>query len=289
MPGLDAIVSFLLPYQWSPLITLCCGGPAVLYGLGMHRGARPGFARALAFFLGVGLVYFVTQTRFDYFSQYVFFIHRLQHLVLHHLAPLLLALSNPLMVLAAGTPAGIRKRLSGFWQSGPVQWSYAFVQNPVIAGLLFAGLIYFWLIPSIHFYAMLSRFWYDVMNWSMAVDGLLFWWLVLNPYPPGAAHHSVAYGRRCLLVALVAFPQIILGAYVALAHTDLYQIYETCGRPWPISSETDQTLGGLITWIPAAMMSVIGMVLVMAFWYRHERGEEKTAPAGFDRRSLEPL
>jgi putative membrane protein len=269
---LQDIAAFVTPYEWRPLITLACAGASGLYLRGLVLGARPGFARSLAFLLGIGLMYFVTQTRFDYFSQYVFFIHRGQHLVLHHVAAMLIALSNPLGVLARGTPAGLRERwLRPAWAGGPVQKTYAFIQHPVTAGLLFVGLIYLWLIPSLHFDAMLSRTWYGVMNWSMAVDGVLFWWLVFNPHPPGAAHRSLGYGRRCILLALVAFPQIVLGAYIALSEPGLYDIYEMCGRPFPIDPDMDQTLGGLLTWIPAAMMSAVGVVVVLMIWFWHER------------------
>ena len=287
IPGAGNILAFLAPYEWSPLITLACVLAAGLYLNGLARGERPGFWRQLAFFLGLGLIYFVTQTHFDYFSQFVFFIHRGQHLVLHHLAAMLIALSNPLSVLARGMPGPLRQAvLQPLWHSAPVQIGYRFLQYPPIAGFLFVGLIYFWLIPPIHFDAMLSRFWYDMMNWSMAVDGILFWWLILNPAPPGHGRISLGYGKRCILLALVAFPQIVLGAYIALFGDALYTIYELCGRPWPISAETDQTLGGLITWIPAAMMSALGTVIVLAFWSRHERGKDfplkaaSSAPVG---------
>ena len=273
MSALDNTLHFLLPYQWEPLITLTCGGLLLLYVGGLVRGAHPGPWRNIAFFLGLGLIYFVTQTRYDYFSQYVFFFHRGQHLVLHHLGAMLIALANPLPVLATGTPRGLRERvLAPAWNSGPIQLLYRFIQHPVIAGLLFVGLIYFWLIPAIHFDAMLSQSLYNVMNWSMAVDGVLFWWLILNPNPPATARgHAVGFGKRCLLLALVAFPQIILGAYITFAHTSLYSIYALCGRPWPIAAKTDQVIGGIITWIPSAMMSLVGVVIVMAKWRKSER------------------
>lgn len=266
-------IAFLAPYEWVPLITLACALPVLLWLRGLACGATPGFWRSLAFFLGIGLMYAVTQTRLDYFAQFVFFIHRGQHLVLHHLAAMLIVLANPLPVLAAGMPHKPRQLLGALWRSPPVSSLYRFLQYPPVAALLFVGLIYFWLIPSIHFTAMLSAFWYQVMNWSMAIDGILFWWLIFNPAPPGAPG-SLSHGKRCLLLVAVAFPQIFLGAYIALFGDGLYTIYELCGRPWPISVETDQTLGGLITWIPGAMMSGLGVVLVLAQWSRQERGSQ---------------
>lgn len=274
MPEFAELLSALMPYQWQPMVTLVCGATLLLYLSGLARGAAPGFWRNFAFFLGLGLMYGVTQTQFDYFSQYVFFIHRIQHLVLHHLAAMLLVLANPLPVLARGTPQPLRDRLfAPLWQSAPVQTGYAVLQQPAVAAFLFAGLVYFWLVPSIHFDAMLSGWLYSIMNWSMALDGLLFWWLVLNPHAPGTGRHCLGYGMRCILLAAVAFPQIFLGAYIFFYGTGIYEYYEVCGSPWPIDTDTDRMLGGLITWIPPAMMSVVGLLVVLSQMFRQEKRE----------------
>jgi putative membrane protein len=37
---------------------------------------------------------------------------------------------------------------------------------------------------------------------------------------------------------------------------------------------TDQQIGGLITWIPASMMSVAGVIILLAFRLRELRREE---------------
>jgi putative membrane protein len=66
-------------------------------------------------------------------------------------------------------------RAVGTWPAAAftlgTQHLYRFVQGPVVAPLLFVGLIYFWLSPSIHFAAMLSLDRYQAMNWSMVIDG----------------------------------------------------------------------------------------------------------------------
>ncbi|MDN3519099.1 cytochrome c oxidase assembly protein [Aquisalimonas lutea] len=274
MPEPSDIVHALTPYQWQPMVTLVCGLVFLLYLRGLGRGGGPGFWRNTAFFVGLGLMYGVSQTQFDYFSQYVFFIHRIQHLALHHVAAMLLVLANPLPVLAQGAPAWLRDNLiTPVWRSGPVRGAYGAVQQPVVAAFLFVGLIYLWLTPSIHFDAMLSGWLYSIMNWSMALDGLLFWWLVLNPYPPDPAQHRIGYGKRCIVVAVVAFPQIVLGAYIFFYGTGVYEYYEVCGSPWPIDTDTDRMLGGLITWIPSAMMSVLGLLIVLSQMFRQEKRE----------------
>ena len=258
--------NFFLPYEFSPAVLALCLGGLVVYLRGLYRApVRPGFGRIIAFITGTLLIYVVMQTRFDYWSQHMFFIHRLQHLVLHHLGPFLIALSGPASVLAAGTPGPLRRPLAAVWRRPSVQHCYRIIQQPVIAGLLFVGLIYFWLLPDIHFYAMLNRHLYALMNWSMAVDGLLFWWMIMHGWP-GVEHSHRPYAWRIVVLFLITVPQIIIGAYIALCGKSLYSIYAVCGRIWPISPLVDQQYGGLITWIPAAMMSLFGMLAVLYRW-----------------------
>ena len=270
-----AWLRFLAPYQFSSLVVVSTVAVLIAYLRGLRnareRGARISAGRQVAFFLGLALCYAVLHTRIDYYAQYVFFIHRLQHLVLHHAGPFLIALSVPWPVLALGLPDGLRDRLlQPLWRHPVVQGSYRFVQHPIVAPVLFVGLIYFWLIPEIHFDAMLSLPLYHVMNWSMLIDGLLFWWLMLNPRPGGPSA-VVSYGTRIQILFLIMLPQIFLGSHIALSDTALYDVYDVCGRAWPIDPATDQQLGGLFTWIPAAMMSVIGVLVVITYMLRHER------------------
>lgn len=252
-----SLLDYVMPWDFSPAILVACGLPALLYLRGLARGRRPGFWRALAFFLGILLMYAVTQTRYDYYSVHMFWVHRLQHMVLHHLAPLLLVLSAPGAVLAAGTPRSFLTWARALGRSAWVRYPYAVLQHPLIAPLLFVGLIFFWLTPTIHFDAMLSRWLYAVMNWSMALDGLLFWWFLLDP------QSRRGYGMRIGIALGVMFPQILLGAYMTFSRQVLFEVYAVCGRAWPISPMVDQNLGGLITWIPPAMMSVLGALILL--------------------------
>ncbi len=320
---MQTLIQFFTPWEFSWLVQVSCWGVLLIFVRGLRRGVQPGFWRGSAFVLGVLLMYVVTQTHFDYWSQYMFFVHRGQHLVLHHLAPLLIALAAPGAVLAAGMPVSVKRWFAG--QNWLGRWwiaVYRFLQQPFLASLLFVGLIAFWLTPDIHFDAMLNQRLYWVMNWSMALDGLLFWWLMLAPtshqHPAAAgdrqglsafdsvrvlnseetlpARSSVvksnrsspldrlatnadekwalasardritpqlSYGVRMLLLAAIMVPQIIIGARLFFSRQVLFDVYAVCGRAWPISPLTDQQLGGLITWIPAAMMSVIAALILL--------------------------
>ncbi|MGO1232235.1 MAG: cytochrome c oxidase assembly protein [Marinobacter sp.] len=256
------LLDYLLPYDFSPLTVLSYLLVLGFYGVGLLRMPdedRPGALRIFAFVLGVMICYGVMQTRFDYYAQYMFFVHRGQHLILHHIGPILIAISNPLPIMRfwyAKMSPGLKNALR------PVGWMYQVLQYPLIALILFVGLIYFWLWPSIHFDAMLSRDLYWIMNWSMLLDGLLFWWLVFDPRPP-AITSSLGYGRRMLVLAAAGVLQMFLGAWIVFSRDMVYDVYEVCGRAWPIDPDVDQLLGGMLTYIPPAMMSILGILLIL--------------------------
>ena len=257
-----SLLDYLLPYDFSPLTELSYMLVMGFYGIGLLRMPdqdRPGALRTFAFTLGVLICYAVMQTRFDYYAQYMFFVHRGQHLILHHIGPILIALSNPLPVMRFWF-----EKISSGWKRTlrPLGWVYQVLQQPFIALFLFVGLIYFWLWPSIHFDAMLSRDLYWVMNWSMLLDGLLFWWLIFDPRPP-AITSSLGYGRRMLVLAAAGVLQMFLGAWIVFSRDMVYDVYEVCGRAWPLDPEVDQLLGGMLTYIPPAMMSILGILLML--------------------------
>ncbi|HQU16267.1 MAG: hypothetical protein B7Z66_00135 [Chromatiales bacterium 21-64-14] len=272
---MDTLLTLITPWEFSPTVLVTCLLAAGLFLRGLRRCRREGKSispwRTLSFFTGLILIYGVLQSYFDYVSQHMFWVHRLQHLILHHLGPFLVMLAVPHEVIGRGIPDRLRESvLLPIWYSRPVHGTYRFLQRPWVAAFLFVGLIYLWLTPAIHLYVMLSAWLYKLMNWSMAVDGLLFWWLVVDPRSP-QEHGTPSYTTRIVMLWLVMLPQIILGAFISLSGHDLYNVYSICGRVWPISPMTDQDIGGLITWIPAAMMSVLGILVVLRLWTRADR------------------
>jgi putative membrane protein len=103
---------------------------------------------------------------------------------------------------------------------------------------------------------------YSAMNWTMVADGILFWCLVLDPRPSPPARASFAV--RAALAFAVMFPQILGGAIITFSKRDLYTFYNLCGRIYPhLGVGFDQAVGGLITWIPPAMMSALAVLLVL--------------------------
>jgi putative membrane protein len=264
---------WLLPWEWSPAVMLGCALAVGLFARGVQqersRGTNTALWRSALFYLGVALVYVPLQTRFDYLAQHMFWIHRLQHLLLHHLGPFFIAWAAPWSLIAAGLPVRWRPAVHRVLLSTAVRRPYRVLQSPVVAPVLFVGLIYFWLLPGIHFRAMLSAVEYKWMNWSMVLDGLLFWWLLLDPRSRERGA-QMGFGARIPVALAVVLPQILIGAYLSLHKGTLYDVYAVCGRLWPLDPVTDQQTGGLITWIPASMMSLAPVLILWARWLHND-------------------
>ena len=99
------------------------------------------------------------------------------------------------------------------------------------------------------------------MNASMAIDGIFFWCLILDPRPKPPAR--IGSGLRALLVIAVEPFQMILGAILSLSSTDFYPVYRICGRIWDITAISDMHYGGLIIWLPSTLTSFAGMIVVL--------------------------
>ena len=233
---------------------------------------RPPVWRTAFFAAGTVVTWAVLQTRYEYLAEHMFFLNRFQHLVMHHLGPFLIVLGWPGGAIRRGMPAALQRLVD--WR--PLLLVMRVVQQPIIAAVLFVGLIALWLTPPVHFRAMVDPELYAFMNWTMVVDGILFWSLVLDPRPAPPAYCS--FGVRAAVVVAVIIPQIVIGAAIAFAGHDIYSFYAWCGRIFPsIGAVDDQIYGGLIVWIPPAMMSLIGLLLVINNLRLSDRNEEENA------------
>jgi putative membrane protein len=230
-----------LPWDFSPTIVTLALLSAGWY---WRRSRMVPAWRRVSFWLGWAALYSVLQSGLDYYAQHAFFVHRIQHLVLHHAGPFLIALGLP--------PATFNR-----WGSAPAWLRRS--THPWVSAALFNGLVLFWLLPAVHLPAMLDGRLYRLMNWSMALNGLLFWILVLRGATPG---WRVGAAQRIGLMLAVVPLQIASGALIFFSTNDLYPGYALCGRAFGMTALQDQQIGGLILWIPGAMMSVLGILLV---------------------------
>ncbi|MGN6082161.1 cytochrome c oxidase assembly protein [Trinickia sp.] len=261
-----SFIRFLDPWEPSYGLVALFVVAAVLFARGAGRVRMNAWRRA-AFWIGLALFYVALHTKVDYYAEHQFFVHRLQHLVLHHLAPLILMASYPGSALRAGLPFAWRRPFRQ-WQRGRTARIAAFVLlNPAFISATFVVSVLVWLIPSVQFVSMLDWRIYLFMNASVAVSGLLYWWMVLDhrPSPPSRTRP----GLRVLSPIITMTPQILAGAVITFTSRDLYPVFTLCGRAFTsIPPALDQSLGGLIMWVPAALLETIGAMMALRHMMR---------------------
>jgi putative membrane protein len=255
-----AQLPFWLPWEFSWPVYLATVLSLIWFGQGwreLAKAERPAPWRAACFLLGVVSFYAVLQTHIDYLAQHMFFVHRAAHFVLHHAGAFLIALGAAGPVLRAGMP----EFLAALLQTSPVRRTMNVLQHPAVAPILFVGLLYVWLLPAIHDRVMLDANLYDVMNWTMAINGVMFWSLVLDPRPKPPARLS--HLMRAAMILIIELPQMALGAILSLSTTDYYPVYTICGRIYAMTALNDQHYGGLIIWLPGTLTSFAAMIAVL--------------------------
>jgi putative membrane protein len=242
------------------------------------RGLRllvspPPLWRQACFVAGVLSFYIVLQTRIDYYAQHMFFVHRGAHFMLHHAGAFLIALGMAGPAVRAGMPDFLRPVID----ARPLRKTVDFLQHPAIAPLLFVGLLYFWLIPAIHTRVMLDENLYELMNWTMAINGVMFWSLILDSRakPPARLSHLMRAG----LILVIELPQMVLGAILSLSEHDMYPVYQICGRVLDMTALNDQHYGGLIIWLPGTLTSFAAMIVVLVTMRLNEEKAEREKAA----------
>jgi putative membrane protein len=269
-----AQLPFWMPWEFSWPVYLATILTLLWFARGWQRlsGAeRPAAWRAATFVAGVLSIYIVLQTHIDYWAQHMFFVHRWAHFVLHHAGAFLIALGACGPVLRAGMPDALLPMLD----AKPVRYTMDVLQHPAVAPLLFVGLLYFWLLPTIHTRVMLDVNLYDLMNWTMSINGIMFWSLVLDPRPKPPARLS--HLMRGAMILIIELPQMALGAILSLSMTDFYPVYEICGRILPMTALNDQHFGGLIIWLPGTLTSFAAMIVVLVTMRLNEEAAERAA------------
>jgi putative membrane protein len=176
-------------------------------------------------------------------EHYLLAAHLIQVLILMGPVPALLLLSLP-------RNAGIAPR------SVPAPLRLAV--HPVAAIIAVnAGFIVWHLTPA--YDAALGHGWlYDLMQTTLLLVSVLFWWPIVTPCSP-PARALTGFGKLGYIV-LATIPQTLGGLLVALAGHVLYPAYGTGPQLVGVDAMTDQQIAG------ASIALVSKIALFAAFW-----------------------
>ena len=156
--------------------------------------------RSLWFYAGLAVLLIAVESPIDYWADYYFFVHMLQHLLLMFAAPTLVVAGAPWQPLLDGLPGRTGRTataavLRDRW-SRPLRAVAGFLLRPWVSVILFSAVMLVWHIPALFDLAQRNQvvhIW--VMHASFFLAGVLFW-LQFIPSPP--------FQRRMPLVSQAA-------------------------------------------------------------------------------------
>lgn len=229
----------------------------------LHPANRhPGYRTGL-FCAGLGAIGVALLSPIEAYEGSLFSVHMVQHILLELVAaPLLLAGAPITLALRAADPP-VRRRLLAILQSRIVHA----ISFPVVAWVLFAAVNWGWHFSTLYDQALENQALHYFQHATFLAAALLFWWPAIGADPsPWRLPHPVR-----ILYLFLAMPQnSFLGVALMSAPTVLYPHYLTNARNWGISPRDDQALGGVIMWVVGDVAFLVGMMLVVALWMRHE-------------------
>src|SRR5215207_5523096 len=231
----------------------------------------------VAFLSGIIAVALALLSPVAVYSERLFFMHMIQHLLLLLVAPPLLLLGRPLVPTLWGLPAPWRLAVGQKLTPGrPLARLGHLMTTPIVAAAAFVITIAVWHIPVFYDAAQGRGFTHDLEHLMFFATALLYWWPVIHP----------AGGRRRLSYAL-ALPYLlppflesmVVGVLLTFAERPLYRTYAELAMPWGFTAVTDQQLGGLIMWIPGGMFFLIPLIGLLRALLRQEDVRSSSSPA----------
>lgn len=270
-------------YSWAdePLMSILVVALAAMYVIGWSRlhdeSPRSVPVWRLWCYLG-GVLAFAAAllSPIAAYSEELFAMHMVQHLLLLIAAPPLILLGAPFLPMLWSLPRSWRRPIARLGRPGhPLSRIGRAMTHPLVAMIAYVGTVAMWHIPVFYDAAQGRTFTHDLEHVMFYGTALLYWWPIIHP----------AGGRRRLSLAL-ALPYLIppflegmaIGIALTFSSKPLYSTYAGLDVDpiWGLDTLNDQQLGGLIMWVPGGLFFLIPLLgILIRLLHQEERDQER--------------
>ena len=252
----------LLSWTIEPTVVIPVVAAATLYVRGWATLARRmperfGAGRLIAAMAGLATVIVALSSPLDALGHQLLLAHMIQHFLLMAVAPPLLWMGAPVAPLLLGLPRPIRRRVAIALASRPLRQLTHLLADPRVAWAAFVIAFWTWHVPALYGLGLGSDSWHHVQHACFFATAMLFWRPVILPWP---ARSSWPRWAMIPYLALAELQNSTLAAILTFADRVIYPAYETLPRQWNITALEDQSIAGVIMWVPGSLAFVLPML-----------------------------
>ncbi len=247
---------------------------ALLYALGSNRTVTPARAvraqhvRDVAFYTAVAVLVVALTSPIDTYSDKLFWVHMIQHVLLMLVAAPLFVFARPWVRLWRALPLGLRRPLArGLVQgdaAAPLRSAARAAGSPAGALTLFTVVLLGWHVPALFETTLESEAIHIVEHVLFFAVAVLFF-KHLIPSPP--LHAPLTDAGRALFAVAGMTVSWVLAVALAVAPDPLYPHYtQLASRPGGISALADQQVAAGVMWVPGSITFLILVLIHVHRW-----------------------
>lgn len=251
------------PWSWEPQIVLPLAILLVIYLAGAVRRGQIYVLwwRHTSFFAGWLSLFLALTSPIHELGEQLFSAHMLQHEILILVSAPLISASHPgatcLWAFALRGRAEI-----GAWMHRIERMRFVcFLATPLVAWLLEAVALWVWHIPVLYQATLQSDWIHAAQHLSFFLTAVLFWSALY-----GVGRSVMSYGAATFYVFGAAVHCSALGALLTFSTVLWYPAYTKTTLRWGLTPLEDQQLGGVIMWVPSAIVFIVIALALFAKW-----------------------
>jgi cytochrome c oxidase assembly factor CtaG len=245
-----------------PLVLAPALVAAALYARGFTTLARRmpdrfGAARLVAFMAGIAILLLAASPLLDELSHALLQAHMTQHLMLMLVAPPLLWMGAPVAPMLLGLPRPLRRVVARALGTAPVRRLARALAHPALGWTAFIVAFWSWHVPALYDLALRSEAWHHIEHASFFATALLFWRPVIRPWPS-----RVSWPPWSMIpyLVLAELQNTTLAAILTFSDRVIYPAYESLWRPWGLTALEDQSIAGVIMWVPGSIAFLLPLL-----------------------------
>jgi putative membrane protein len=253
-------------YAWSfpalPCVAIATTWIVYLRGWWHSHQTRPEEMprwRAVCFSLGLASLWIAICSPIDALDDLLLTAHMTQHFTLMSVAPPLIVLGAPVVPLLSGLPHWLVRLLAPVFATRWIHSLVNIVAHPVTAWVAMNAAYLVWHVPLVFELALRSENWHTVEHLCFFLTSLVFWWIVIQPWPSRAL-----WSRWILIPYLLAADMVntVLSALLVFSGRVFYPTYEAAPRISHLSALSDQMAAGAGMWFFSSLVFLIAAMWV---------------------------